>query len=114
MIFLSFFFFLGYKKQDKMPKGKLTSSQRKSRATKAAITRCKNKCEQSEGKKPKRKMSSSQRQAARDRYHGNEKLKAWQKFLAQYRLDHPKVKDVMKKAGEAWRNSAERDQLYSQ
>lgn len=114
MIFLSFFFFLDYKKEDKMPKGKLTESQKRSRARKSAITRCKNKCVESGGKKPKRNLTSSQRNAAKQRFLNNPKVQGWREFLASYMQVHKGEKDLMKNAGVAWRQSEERAELYSQ
>lgn len=84
-----------------MPKKgtKLSSAQKKSRARKAAVTRCQNKCVATGGQRAKRKsMSASKKAAAAAR------LRPWLDFLAQWRADHPNVKvDVMKKAGSAYR-----------
>ena len=77
-----------------MPKkgAKLSSAQRKSRARKAAITRCQNKCTTN----IKRKMSSSKKRAAKARAAAN----PWLRHVSKVRKANPGLmyKDVLKVA----------------
>jgi len=86
-----------------MPKKgvQLTASKKASRARKAALTRCQNKCLSTGGAKAARKsMSASKKRAAASR------LAPWLNYLANWRLAHPGVtKDVMTKASSAYRKA---------
>lgn len=90
-----------------MPGKKLSSAQRRSRARKAAITRCQNACVKSGGKK-KRSMSSGARKAASSRARKN--LGPWLAHVAAVRAGMSEAtkkrlgpQGVLKKASESYR-----------
>ena len=90
-----------------MPRKKLSSKKRAAATAKALLTRCKNKCEKTGGRKQvksaskKRKMNAAQRAG----------LEGWRAFMAVFWADYQRnvpngtYRDAQKQASAAWREA---------